>query len=214
MTSTRSRVLRPFAALAAAAALAATAVLALAVPASAHDQLVSTDPADGSTVATMPTQVTLTFNAEVLAGGGNEVVVTDAAGTALADGPATVDGVNIVQQLTGEGSGVITVQWRAVSSDGHPVSGQFAFTAPAAAPTPEESAAASQTPEPTMTTLVEPAPSPTESAPAAEDSASALPWIVGAVVVLVIIAVVVVLLVRPRGSGTPGGTGSGGAVGR
>lgn len=213
MISTPSRALRPFAAFAAAVALAATAVLALAAPASAHDQLVSTDPADGSSVAAMPAQVTLTFNAEVLAGSGNEVVVTDAAGTSLTDGPPTVDGVNLVQPLTGEGSGAITVRWRALSSDGHPVSGQFGFTAPAAT-VPVETTTPAATPEPTMTTQAQPTPSATDAAPAADSSASPLPWIIGAVVVLVIIALVLVLLVRPRRPGTGPGAGSAPGAGR
>lgn len=209
MTPTRLRSRRPLATFLAAAALAATAVLAVSAPAAAHDQLVSTDPADGSNVAAMPAEVTLTFNAELLGDGGNEVVVTDAAGASLADGPAVVDGVNLRQPLTGEGAGAITVQWRAVSSDGHPISGEFAFTAPAAAaPTP--SVEPSTTPEPMMTTQSTPAPSATDAAPAASDAPSPLPWIIGAVVLLVVVAVVVVLVARPRGPGA----GAGGDAGR
>jgi copper resistance protein C len=208
VSTPRLRHRRP-SALLAVAALAAAAMIGFAAPASAHDQLVSSDPAAGASVTALPAQITLTFSAELLGdgSGGNEVVVTDAAGTALNDGPVQVDGTNLVQPLTGSADGAVSVQWRAVSSDGHPIAGDFAFTV-AGAPAPVESTAPAETPEPTMTTLVQPAPSPTETAPSTQEAASPLPWILGAVILLAVIAVVIVLLVRPKGRRGPG-TGSG-----
>jgi methionine-rich copper-binding protein CopC len=185
--------------------LAALAVLSPAAPASAHDQLVSSDPAADSVVTAMPAEITLTYSAELLGDAGSNVVqVTDAAGTQLADGTAIVDGTSVVQALTGEASGTLTVLWRVVSSDGHPISGEFAFTVegpatPTPTPTPEGTTL-SPTPEPRMTTMTtptdtaSPAPSPEEAA-----SGNPLPWIVGILVLLAVIGVVLYLLViRPR----------------
>jgi copper resistance protein C len=213
----RTRRRAPFAL--AAGLLALLAVFAPASPVSAHDQLLSTDPAADAVLAALPAEITLTFSAELLGdGAANELQVTDAAGTALGDGAAVVDGVNVTQALTGPASGPITVLWRVVSSDGHPISGEFAFTVEAPA-TPTEAPgepAPSATPEPTMTTMQTPEATAEASATPAPgtDSASAspLPWIIGIVVVLAVIGVVVYLLViRPRGrnDGATGGSGPG-----
>jgi len=143
----------------AALALAFVAVLATASPASAHDALIGSDPADGSTVAALPAQVALTFSADIADDpGASEVQVTDASGADLADGEPTVSDNVLTQPVAGDASGVVTVLWKVVSSDGHPTSGQFAFTVEGAPePTPTDSA----TPAPTET--VAPAPTPTET---------------------------------------------------
>ncbi|GAB3153252.1 copper resistance protein CopC [Microbacterium neimengense] len=175
--------------------LAAGGVALGAAPAFAHDELVSSDPASGSTVETLPAALTLTFSGDLLSDASTTVIqVTDAAGASLADGAPSVSGNVVTQALTGSASGQIAVAWRVVSSDGHPISGEFAFTsnaAPIATPTPTETPeatpAASAAPEPEMTAF-------TEQAPASEESAPVWPWIVGAVVVLIAIALVVWLL--------------------
>ena len=83
--------------------------------------------------------------------------------------------------------------WKVVSSDGHPISGQFSFTV-AGAPTPTETA----TPTPTATAVptqsAEPTPTVT-SEPVASEGATALPWIIAGVLALALIAAVVYLLV-------------------
>ena len=200
----------------AAVAVALFAVLVPTAPAAAHDQLVSSDPAAEAVLTELPTEITLTYSAELLGDAeSNLVEVTDAAGTALNDGPAVVDGVTVSQALTGAASGPVTVLWRVVSSDGHPISGEFAFTVEGAA-TAEPSSepaepSASATPEPTMTTTTEsesetPAPAPE---PAASDS-SPLLWVVGAAIVLGVIgAVVYLLVIRPRRGGGAGSAGTG-----
>jgi methionine-rich copper-binding protein CopC len=196
------------------AALAALALLVPALPASAHDQLVSSDPAADAVLDALPAEITLTYSAELLGDGGSNVVeVTDAAGTVLNDGAAVVDGTNVTQALTGEASGAVTVLWRVVSSDGHPISGEFAFTvegAVAPAPSPSEPSA-SASPEPTMTTMTEPveSASPTAAPEPEASAANPVPWIVGALVLLVVIGLVVYLLViRPRRTGGDAPSGS------
>lgn len=154
--------------------LAGTAV---AVPAVAHDELLASDPAADSEVAQLPDAVTLTYSGVLIDEPGvNAISVTDAAGTELADGSPVLDGTTVTQALTGDSQGPITVRWRVVSSDGHPVSGEFSFTAgdPAAAPT---------------------APSETTSAETADEGLPPVFWIVVAVVVVAGVAALIVALV-------------------
>ncbi|WP_431803978.1 copper resistance CopC family protein [Microbacterium sp. bgisy203] len=147
---------RPLARLGAAATalLAALALVLLASPAYAHDELIGSDPASGAQVDALPAEITLTFSGVLLdEPGAAEVVVTDAAGTDLTASDPVLDGTRLTQPLQGDASGEVTVIWRVVSSDGHPVSDQFTFTVG------DGSAVA-----PTGT-----APSPTETAPASDD---------------------------------------------
>lgn len=198
----------------AASALAALALLSPASPASAHDELISTDPAADAVLEALPADVTLTFSAELLGEAGSNIVeVSDAAGTVLSEGPAILDGRNAIQQLTGTATGPVRVLWRVVSSDGHPISGEFSFTveAPATPTTPPAAESTSPSPEQTMTTMTGPdesaAPSPAPDADASD--AGPLPWIVGGVVLLLLVgAIVAVVVSRRRGSGD-GSTGNG-----
>jgi methionine-rich copper-binding protein CopC len=223
---------RPFSALLTAllallAALALTAVLATssALPAQAHDRLVGSDPADGAQLDAPPAAITLSFNTEPLAVE-PQVVVTDAAGTVVAEGAPTIDGANAslpldAAALTG---GTYSVAWRVVSSDGHPIEGTLSFGVaeqPAAEPAPSESSPAEEaTPEESASS-----PATDGDAGAAEDAAtaddgdtdgtddaaatdddggSALPFVIGAVAVLAAAGVATVLVLRRRGGGDDG----------
>lgn len=111
------------------ALIIAFALAAIASPASAHDDLLGADPAADAEVAVLPTEIVLTFSGVLLDdAGASEVVVTDAAGASLTGGDPLVDGTRLTQPLTGNASGVVTVIWRVVSSDGHPISGEYSFT--------------------------------------------------------------------------------------
>lgn len=116
---------------------------AAAAPAFAHDELLASDPAADSTVGALPAEITLTYSGVLIDEDGvNAVSVTDAAGTELAVGSPQLDGTRVAQAVEGDSQGPITVRWRVVSSDGHPVSGEFTFVAgdvaaaPSAAPSP------------------------------------------------------------------------------
>ena len=115
--------------------LGVVAVLAggTATVASAHDALVGTSPADGSTVGAVPGQVTLTFDQPALALG-STVLVAGPGGPVMSGRTRVTD--NRVTQAVQPGApaGRYTVTWRVTSIDGHPVSGSFGFTATAAAP--------------------------------------------------------------------------------
>lgn len=144
-------------------AVSALALVALATPASAHNALRSTDPADGATVATVPEAVTLTFDGEVLALG-SVVEVVNPDGDVVSAGEPVADDNTVTQALTGDlVPGEYTVTWRVTSGDGHPIDGTFGFTATAAAALPGESVS----PEPTDEPTAEPTPTSEPSEPSA-----------------------------------------------
>lgn len=177
--------------------LAAGGVL-VAAPAHAHDELVSSDPAADTSLDALPAQLTLTFSGELATDpGATELAVTDATGVSLADGEPAVTGTEVTQALTGAASGVVTVLWKVVSSDGHPISGEYAFTV-----TPAPSPSATPTDEPTTEPTDEPdeiaTPEPLVTAtPASDDSTfgDVWPWVVGGLLVAGIGGAVVYLLV-------------------
>lgn len=149
-------------------AVAGTAVLSIggALPASAHDEIVSTDPANGATVATAPDHVTLTFSDKAIALG-TEVKVTAPDGSVVSSGDPQLGPTTVVQPLTGaRPAGTYKVDWRVTSADGHPVSGTFTFVASAATGMPSPSATPTASPSPTATAT---------PASSASDSQSATP---------------------------------------
>ena len=79
------------------------------------------------------------------------MAVTDSAGTDLTAGAPVLDGVRVTQPLAGTAVGVVDVTWRVVSSDGHPISGEFSFSVgddspsgPSTSPSAEPAAAADE----------------------------------------------------------------------
>jgi len=128
----------------------AVTLIAMVVPASAHDVLRSTDPADGTVVDRLPDRVVLTFDEPALAIG-TEVVVTGPAGP-VSDGPPQLVDAEVRQPVRAGPAGRYTVLWRVTSADGHPVSGTFAFTT-------QQGSAASPTATPGTTTAPSTSPS-------------------------------------------------------
>lgn len=115
-----------------AAAAAAVAIVAIAAPASAHNVLVASTPAAGSTLTALPDAFSVTTNEPMLDLGGEAdsfaLQVRDAAGLYYGDGCVTVvDGTMSATPFIGE-AGAYTMIWQAVSADGHPVSGEVPFT--------------------------------------------------------------------------------------
>jgi len=100
-----------------------------AAPAAAHDELIGTDPAADAVVAELPASLTLTFSGVLLDDAGTTVVeVLDASCRSLTAGDPVLDGTRVTQPLAGTATGTVTVVWRVVSSDTHPISGEYAFT--------------------------------------------------------------------------------------
>lgn len=130
--------------------------LAVAAPAQAHDELVSSYPEADSTIASSPEEITLSFSGELIAGmqsAAVEVIAPD--GENLATDAPSQDGTSITQHLTSDPpAGIFTVRWKVVSSDGHPISGEYTYTVELidAASTPAATpSTAAQTPAPTAT---------------------------------------------------------------
>ncbi|MDN6373959.1 MAG: copper resistance protein CopC [Brevibacterium aurantiacum] len=106
--------------------VAALSVFAFA-PASAHDQLVSSNPEDGSKVDQQPEWIEMVFSGEVQQVGSEVKVVID--GENVSAGELTAEGKKVSVALPDNlKPGDYTVTWRVVSSDGHPISGDFDFT--------------------------------------------------------------------------------------
>ena len=97
-------------------------------PASAHNTLLSSTPADGEAVPRTPQAVVLVFDESAIALGA-QVLVTGPSGPVQTGSP-TVTNNSVRQQLADNApAGVYTVAWRVTSADGHPVTGTFHFTA-------------------------------------------------------------------------------------
>lgn len=133
-------------ALLAGALLAALALVASpASPASAHDELVSSSPAEGETLATAPTQAQLTFSGEI-SNVGIAFSLTDGAGTLL-DLPTvpSIEGSVVSIELPALTDGPYALTWRVVSSDGHPITGTISFAVGAAEAASADTAAPAAT---------------------------------------------------------------------
>jgi methionine-rich copper-binding protein CopC len=136
------RIARPKSSARRAAAVGALALLAAMtvgavgqVPtASAHNYLVSSTPAAGSVLTSLPPEFVITTNDVLLDFGGENtgsagaLEVQGPDGLFYGDGCVAVSGASISTPAAIGPAGDYTVIWRVVSTDGHPVSSQFSFT--------------------------------------------------------------------------------------
>lgn len=100
--------------------------------AQAHAELVSANPAVDAHLDSLPSQVSVTFDRDLLVLGGsrtNKLTVMDSQGIRIdakdskVSGATMTVGLNPVNQL-----GTFTVSWRVVSGDGHPEASSYQFT--------------------------------------------------------------------------------------
>lgn len=190
--------------------LAVTAsLIGAANTAEAHDSLLGTSPAAGSTAVVVPARVTLTLSQPALAVG-TIVIVTGPAGPVQRGKPVLVE-KTITQPLQpGSPAGAYTVTWRATSSDGHPVSGRFSFTAAQASPGGSAPATTSATPVTPTTPTPSTAPTtsaasiPASSTPAVTTGGTSALWglLTGGLVALLLLGT---FLVRRNPRSTPEG---------
>jgi len=173
-------------------------VLAAAPPSAlAHNTLEGTDPPDGAVLASAPTQIVFDFSAEVPLETAT-VQVIDAAGArteaTLSHDPAGQD--RLVATLGPLQPGAVTVRWRLVGPDGHPLTGRVSYTItpPALAPT-------TPTPAVTPSAAVPAIPAPptaTEVADTGEDTAVVVPatlrWLLRYASYLAVMTVIGVVL--------------------
>jgi methionine-rich copper-binding protein CopC len=150
--------------------LAGAGLVGLAGPAFAHNVLVGSDPKDGTSMATGPSTVSLTFDLPIQQGDFDVITVTGPGNTRWEAGPAKVDSNVISAPVRPLGAaGQYTVGYRILSADGHPVSGAVKFTlTKAGTGTPATPTAAS---------------SP-QAGSTSDGSVPVWPWIVGGVVLL------------------------------
>jgi methionine-rich copper-binding protein CopC len=135
------------------AAFGAFCVVLLALPlsASAHDELVASNPKDGATLTAVPQTVLLTFE-EPPAPGYTKVSVTGPSGAVVSKGAPISDGSKIsIAMGDVHASGAYVVHWSLLSDDGHPVAGTVRFTVHAAS-TPKPLAASPAAAEKTTKT--------------------------------------------------------------
>jgi methionine-rich copper-binding protein CopC len=118
------------------AALAATLYLVLLVPpASGHTVLVNSKPASDSVIQSLPSTITINFAEDLVSiGNSNSISVLDANGEEISQGEVSVSGPMLSKQiLASEKTGLFKVEYRAVASDGHVITGDFVFTVEATA---------------------------------------------------------------------------------
>jgi len=165
--------------------LAAAALLVgAATAAQAHNNVVGTSPADGTTAKVVPAQVVLTFNEPALAVG-TEIIVTGPAGQVQTGAAVLVNNTVTEHLQPGSPAGQYTVVWRVTSSDGHPVSGRFSFSA--ASPSPGQRA--------TATTATN---SPTSTPASVSGQSPALWWVAAGGVVVLLLLVTLIRTRKPR----------------
>ena len=169
-------------------AAAVTAVVCGPAPAAtAHSELVATDPPAGAELTAAPAQAALTFSESVEPQ--FATVVVSVAGSAEQEVATRVDGPVVTAELPDPASATgepqpWRVTYRVVSGDGHPITGTVDFTvsSPASPPTQAASPSSLAPPAETPTASAQPPaagePSAT-SAAAAEDAGAARaspPW--------------------------------------
>lgn len=177
------------------AALIGLLALLGAGPAAAHDVLEGSDPADGSSVATAPSRVTLTFGDAPTPNTATITVVGPDGTTHYESGAPTSDGETVSVGVAPLGAaGRYEIGYRVVSGDGHPVSGALSFTLTTPGPAATTAAAAAP-PAATTAPAVTPSNAAASTPAADEGGVPAWPFVLLAVVVVV---GAVVLVLRRR----------------
>lgn len=207
-----SGIRRRFGLVGAGVAVLAASVLGVAGPASAHNYPVSSSPAENATVTEQPGTISLTTNDNLLSfGNGSAIEVSGPASEPryYGDGCSRIVDATIETDAQLGQPGTYTVTWQVVSTDGHPVSGEYEFEW---APADGTELAAGSASEPTCPTAAAEAPTAASdgaddsTADAAATSASSLGdllWIAGALVVVVLAVVVTLLVLRRRNPDAP-----------
>lgn len=178
-----------------------------AASASAHDELVSSTPADGDSLDSAPTEATLEFSGAVQELG-TEFALQDSWGAAVdLPGDYTISGASITQPLPELEGGSYSLNWRVVSEDGHPISGTISFgvggsSAIGGGAATHDGAGQFQNQQA----------DPNSVNVNGDADPGANPWLVGImsfVGVLVIGGAAVLMVMRMRRGNTPGGTAPG-----
>lgn len=164
-------------------------------PAMAHAGFVGSDPAEGATITASAEQLSLTFTEDInpdLA----VVTLTGSDGEQVGLPAPVVEGPEVVQPLPPLDADALTLAYRVVSADGHPVQGTLALTAQGS----DESPAAATSAAPALTAAPSTAGVESRAGGTADDGRGAAGWWVGAGVVGALgVVAAVVLRGRRRG---------------
>ncbi|WP_394279023.1 copper resistance protein CopC [Microbacterium sp.] len=119
-------------------------VVAVAAPASAHDELLASTPTAQAQLHELPAEIELTFSAAILPDGAEIAVIDDEGDNRVASDPAIgTNTLTVALDEPGDTSDAgYLVQWRVVSSDGHPISGTIPFAVGSVAPPAGDTTAA------------------------------------------------------------------------
>jgi len=187
---------------------ACTTVASLALPAgraSAHNTLLSSDPADGSSLIAAPTQITWRFDKPVpLETMTVTLVDSSAVRSELSGSTHGASGdTEVITPLPALQSGPVSVRWRLVGADGHPITGRVEFTlsieatAATATTTPGVVAAIPQTTPSVTAPLTTPVSTPSD-ATSVDDGSYSTPsvvrWVLRYSSYLALMAIVGILL--------------------
>jgi copper transport protein len=190
-----------------------TCLVALALPtagALAHNTLLSSDPADGASLPSAPTQITWEFDKSVPLET-MTVTLIDATGV-RSELSGSVHGAagdtQVITPLPALAPGDVSLRWRLVGADGHPITGRVDVTISTATTQPETATDAAGT-EATIPSTTDDA-TPTGSSVANGDNdafstPSAMRWVLRYGSYLAIMAVVGILLTNATvwsGAGT------------
>ena len=112
--------------------LVAALMFATPLNAFAHGDITQAIPAADSTIVAAPSEVSIEFDGKLQVLGNatvNSITVTDAQGQIISDPVSVVTGTKISNKLLlTDVTGLISVHYRIVSEDGHPVEGDYSFT--------------------------------------------------------------------------------------
>jgi copper resistance protein C len=107
--------------------LAGITLLAAAPPAMAHVVLRSSNPAEGNTLSTAPSQIELTFDKNVTLPS-EPITISGSDGVAWTLGTASASGTNVTAPVQAAGAnGTYRLNYLVIGDDGHPVSGSVNF---------------------------------------------------------------------------------------
>ena len=196
-----------FRVLAAGMAVAVLAVLSAAVPASAHDELLSSSPRAGEAVPSTPESVSLVFSSYVMTMGA-VIVIADESGADWISGDLTITGTTVTAGVLPDmPEAGYELRWRVVSADGHPIAGIVPFTVGNGEPFTRESATDSTDAAASVDEDGDAAGAQSQITAESGVLRVALLGVGGAVASIAVFALIRFLLRRrdvPAGSGTPG----------